>query len=64
MISKCFGEVKFCNPNPPLVASPVLLYGSAYVILTLICSHYIKPPIQKDTGDILCIGKFWEASKK
>ena len=52
------------QPLPPLVASPVLSQGSVCLIITLICSKYIKRPIQKDTSDILCIGKFWEASEK
>ena len=52
------------QPLPPLVASPVLLQGSACLIITLIRSLYIKHPFQKDASDILCVGKFWEASEK
>ena len=52
------------QPLPPLEASPVLSLGSAYLIITFIRSKYTKRRIQKDTSDILCVGKLWEASEK
>ena len=59
-----FWRSHILQPLPPLVGSPVLLYGFACLTITLIDYLYIKRPIQKEISDILCIGKFWEASEK
>ena len=34
------------------------------LLVSILCSLYIKRPIKKKTSDILSIGKFWEASEK
>ena len=50
-----------CPTLPTLVASFVLSYEFACLIITFICSQNIKHLIQKDTSDFICVGKFWEA---
>ena len=47
-----------------MVASLVLSYGSACLIINCIRSQYVKRLIKNDTSAVMCIGKFWEASEQ
>ena len=59
---KVLVKSNFATPTP--FGSISCFVVGICLILTLICSYYIKRPIQMATGDILCMGKYWEASEK
>ena len=52
----------FATPTPFDNIS-CFVVGVSLANYNLNCSKYIKRPIQKDTSDILSIGKFWEAKE-